>query len=249
MSYHVLIEDPTEENARTYVAEMVEQNLRFVKAQELVRGVVDDLKEGEDDGVLAEILRQREQIDATRIKARDPVRAAKEFKLERMRKSLKKAVEEGRTQHEARAPVGGIGTIQLLYFFSPSCPHCTRMTPEVQRFQGRWGSSVEVIGVPVELAGETITVSDLERYRRSHHLSFDLVGRKKNVGKLVFAHGIGSTGEDGRPIGVPYAVFSFPEVPEGPVHVPLPTNVQTAEGLETWLHGFLEQLYMPEDEA
>lgn len=75
----------------------------------------------------------------------------------------------------------------LLVYFSPSCPHCVRVAPEIGQLATRLAGRAKVLGVA---AGGTSTPAILELFRAEHGWAFEVVrDEDRAIGAAIGAEG------------------------------------------------------------
>ncbi len=232
-SFSRLIDDPTRTNAAAFLRDQMELNLRHVKAQEAIRSVVMDLRSGRvDDQVVNGLSELQGEIQTRAVKARNPSEVLDEIRKDRMRETLEASVKGNPKPSVKPSPADGIGRLELRYYFSPSCSHCAEMTPDVETLERRYGSALTIVGIPIQLEGETITPQALRAYRNRYGITFPFEERHESIAQAVTEDGLE---------GVPLAVLVLPDLPGGPVHVPF-TGARTTADIEAWLSQILEGL-------
>lgn len=232
-SFSRLIDDPSRANAAAFLADQMDLNLRHVKAQEAIRSVVLDLRAGRvDDELVRGLVDQADTIRAHAVLPRAPDTVLHELSMDRLRHQLQGAIdapERPITAPSRHDRPRGRG-LELRYYFSPSCPHCAEVTPAIETIERRYGSALAVIGIPIQLEGETITEPSLRAYRRRFELSFPFEQRPAEVARAV---------RDDDLRGVPSLVVLVHDVPGEVAHVPL-TNARTTADIERALVEILD---------
>ena len=208
-SFVALMESPSRESAVGFLSELGRQNVRLQRGLREVRSLVDELDAGTAGPDLASFDEARSTVDRLRIRPRGPVDAYRAIRRRRMERRLRQATGE---PGAVAPPASDVGSIVVLHFFSESCPHCRRMSPEVEELHRRYGRALEVIGVPVDLVRGTADRAALEAYRRRAGISFPFELRPREVARLARAHGVD---------GWPHTILTFPELPDGPIEVGL----------------------------
>lgn len=75
----------------------------------------------------------------------------------------------------------------LLFYFSPGCPHCVRVAPEIAALAKRTAGSLTVIGVA---AGGTATPAVVEYFKITHGWTFEVVrDETRAIGAAMGAEG------------------------------------------------------------